>query len=262
MTPGFAQPRSKLPWLPYESLDRVIINAHNFTPAAFDPSVNGKTPDSAWIASRDTVGNGTSTLYDLTGTNNGTLTNMTTPASNWVADTGAGGVRAIEFDGSNDYVALANPSLGTGNFTISAWFKTSGGGRQAIINSYTSGDVGVIFDVLAGGKVRFACVQVSGGRLILADSVASYNDGNWHFAMAVRDGLASGKLYVDGSVVSVTGIGDANVNTASMRIGAVVSGYSGFMAGRIDDVRLWKQALNASDESYLRNSGSGRGRSA
>jgi len=37
MTPGFAQPRSKLPWLPYESLDRVIINSHNFT-QSFDPA--------------------------------------------------------------------------------------------------------------------------------------------------------------------------------------------------------------------------------
>jgi hypothetical protein len=33
MTPGFAKPRSELPWLPYEEQDRVIINAHNFTPA-------------------------------------------------------------------------------------------------------------------------------------------------------------------------------------------------------------------------------------
>jgi hypothetical protein len=38
VTPGFAQPRSKLPWLPYESLDRVIINAHNFTSAAWTPA--------------------------------------------------------------------------------------------------------------------------------------------------------------------------------------------------------------------------------
>jgi hypothetical protein len=32
MTPGFAKPRSELPWLPYGKCDRVIINAHNFTP--------------------------------------------------------------------------------------------------------------------------------------------------------------------------------------------------------------------------------------
>jgi hypothetical protein len=30
MTPGFAKPRSELPWIPYEEQDRVIINSHNF----------------------------------------------------------------------------------------------------------------------------------------------------------------------------------------------------------------------------------------
>ena len=33
MTPGFAKSRQELFWLPYPEPDRVIINAHNFTPA-------------------------------------------------------------------------------------------------------------------------------------------------------------------------------------------------------------------------------------
>ncbi len=251
MTPGFAKSRKELFWLPYPEQDTVLINAHNFTPETFDPSVNGKTPVSVWCPSLDTAGNGTSTLYDLVGSNHGTMTNMDA-ATDWVADTSSGGIRALDFDGSNDYVALAGTTLGTANFTISAWFKTSSGGRQAIVSTYTSGDVGIIFDVLAGGKVRFACVNGSGSNLILADSAATYNDGNWHFAMAVRDGSASAKLYVDGTVVSVTGIGNANLGSGAMRIGAVVSGYTGFMAGRIDDVRIWTSALDSTDNSDLR----------
>jgi len=34
MTPSFAKSRAELPWLPYPENDRVIINAHNFTPPA------------------------------------------------------------------------------------------------------------------------------------------------------------------------------------------------------------------------------------
>ena len=39
-------------------------------------AVNGKEPVAAWIPSLDTAGNGTTTLTDLVGSNNGTLTNM------------------------------------------------------------------------------------------------------------------------------------------------------------------------------------------
>jgi hypothetical protein len=57
MTPGFAKPRSELPWLPYEEQDRVIINSHNFTsawtPANLSPAI--------WLDASDA-----STLYDST----------------------------------------------------------------------------------------------------------------------------------------------------------------------------------------------------
>lgn len=39
MTPGFAKSRQDLPWLYYPRTDRVIINAHNFTPPA--PALTG-----------------------------------------------------------------------------------------------------------------------------------------------------------------------------------------------------------------------------
>ena len=129
MTPGFAKSRKELFWLPYPEPDKVIINAHNFTPAIWSPAVNGKTPVSAWVPSRDTAGNSTTTLTDLSsGENNGTLTNMAVPANNWVADTDAGGVRALEFDGSNDYVALGSGAALsiTGEMAISCWYKSAG----------------------------------------------------------------------------------------------------------------------------------------
>lgn len=57
MTPGYAKPRSELPWLPYKEHDRVIINAHNFgstwTPAQISTYL--------WVRAADA-----STLYDAT----------------------------------------------------------------------------------------------------------------------------------------------------------------------------------------------------
>lgn len=54
MTPGFAKPRSELPWLPYGKCNQVIINQHNFggwTPARITTHL--------WLDANDT-----STIYD------------------------------------------------------------------------------------------------------------------------------------------------------------------------------------------------------
>jgi len=60
VTPGYAKPRSELPWLPYESLDRVrIINSHNFTPVATWTPADITT--ALWLDAADP-----STLFDAT----------------------------------------------------------------------------------------------------------------------------------------------------------------------------------------------------
>ena len=86
-------------------------------------AVNGKEQIAAWIPSLDTAGNGTTTLTDLVGSNDGTLTNM--DAADWVADTDAGGVRALDFDGTNDRVIGAlgahQTALNSNVFSVSIW---------------------------------------------------------------------------------------------------------------------------------------------
>lgn len=84
-------------------------------------AVNGKEPIAAWIPSLDTAGNGTTTLTDLVGSNHGTLTNMDA-ATDWVADTGAGGVRALDFDGVNDHVVFSPPAFSS-TASFSLWVK-------------------------------------------------------------------------------------------------------------------------------------------
>jgi hypothetical protein len=61
MTPGYAKPRSELPWLPYRTQDKVfVINSHNFGGAG-----GGFTPaditTSVWLDASDS-----STLFDAT----------------------------------------------------------------------------------------------------------------------------------------------------------------------------------------------------
>jgi hypothetical protein len=250
--PGYAKPRSELPWLPYESLNRVIINAHNFTPA-WNASVNGKSPIAAWVPSRDTAGNGTTTLTDLVDSNNGTLTNMV-PASDWVSDTNLGGVRAIKFDGSNDSVVASAPAI-TAQMSQSYWFKRDS------INSL-AGFAG--FGVSASDANRFVIQPYNDGRVYVTMSGANWgsfatNDTNWHHVVAVFDGSLTGnssrlKVWFDGSAVtlSFTGTIPASIGSPSaLWIGRTFAAVNVYGSGRVDDYRIFGQALTGTDAASL-----------
>jgi hypothetical protein len=248
MTPGFAKPRSELPWLPYESEDRVIINAHNFAPAG--PTFTDEV--AAWIPTWDTAGNGTTTLNDLIGSTDGVLTSMD-PATDWVADTDFGGTRALDYDGSNDFVSITRSNTTHAGLTLSSWVKTSSSGaRRGIISSGTVERLAYI-DLLSTGHLRCA-IEDGSSVFIFRDSSVTVNNGAWrHVAMVATP--SSVVVYVDGAAVTAgggTGGIIANVNSRSITIGRNVGGaYGGFFAGRIDDSRLFHRALTAGQMAAL-----------
>ena len=88
-------------------------------------------------------GSGT-TVYDLSGNSyNGTLTNGPTFSTEY------GG--ALVFDGSNDYVQFNNAILsGTGDFTISVWFRRTAG-NGTVFGNYPAGNLQVFFGLLYVG---------------------------------------------------------------------------------------------------------------
>lgn len=229
-------------------------------------AVNGKTPIAVWCPSRDDAGNGTTTLNDLVGSNHGTLTNMDA-ATDWVADTGAGGIRALDFDGANDQVRAGSTGLPTGDFTVSLWFwHTATGSDQCLFttrNILTSGSRNGIAIYLrdAGlGNVSSEFVR-SGARVTAIRNFNSASAG-WVHVVARRSG---------GTITTtVSGIGDATATGSSLAIthevGATLGLWRDYSVGafpvRIDDLRIFDAALDASDVSYLWHSGNGRGRLA
>lgn len=256
MTPGFARPRSELPWLPYESLDRVIINSHNFTPAAPDFSVNGKNPLSVWCPSKDDAGNGTTTLNDLVGSNSITLNNfaLTGSTSNWVADTAAGGIRALDFDGTNDYGnGTYWTTLGSVNAAaFSLWVLSDGKSNFGIIGTSGFGVFSVYSNIPT--NIRFLIKDTS--NLLDGGIIA----GAWTHVVATWDGTTA-RLYVSGTQTASKAVSGPISNSGNpFYLGAYFS--TGFtIDGRLDDVRGFNQNLDASDVAYLYNSGAGRGRS-
>lgn len=226
--------------------------------------VNGKTPVAVWCPSRDTVGNGTSILYDLASSNNGALSNMATPASNWQADIEAGGIRSLSFDGSNDYVSFGTPAiLGTTPIVFSFWVNTTSTARAGLITRQDSGGTGWIIDMLTSGAIRvYASRSTGSSQFRQRDTTQTINNGVWrHIVVTIGD---SPTIFIDGTEATYTGISSSGsiptLKTSNVLALASNLPFAFYLSGFIDDVRAFDQLLDGTDIAYLNNSGAGRGR--
>jgi hypothetical protein len=209
-------------------------------------------------------GGGTTTADASGNGNDGTLN-----APTW--DTGKFG-GALSFDGSDDFVDLGNPPIldfGTGDFTISAWVKTTSPAGETVFGN--GGDN-------SGGIRLRLYVDGSTGELLLDDNNDKYDpgadipvtDGQWHHLVGLRRGTNL-RLYVDG--VEDPGVTSHSESTIPANydlsgtsqhpayIGCVTNNESGqrskFFGGLIDDVALWSRALSVEEIGSLWNGGAG-----
>ena len=139
---------------------------------------------------------------DKVGGNNGTLVGGT--HHNDGPFVGAG---YVEFDGTGDYLSLANTTcyLGANDFTVEAWVYWAGNTAlssvPAIISKWSAPNGPFQFFATASG-FRFSYTKASGGSLLAAGTtVPSAN--RWYHVAAVKYGSEL-KLYVDGVVEATT----------------------------------------------------------
>ena len=97
-------------------------------------------------------------------------------------------------------------------------------------------------------KVGF---ETSSGADQFLTSPLAYSDGQWHYAVVTNDGSTL-TLYIDGVAVtskSVAGSSPENTGTKPVRIGANsrVTPPGNFFTGEVDEVRIWNNALTASE---------------
>jgi hypothetical protein len=235
-------------------------------------AVNGKTPIAAWIPSRDDAGNGTTTLTDLVGSNNGTLTNfaLTGSTSNWVADTGAGGIRALDFDGTNDFVTTNAGSIlrnGVSNdLTFSLWVNNRETGRSDYLawkSSDGQQDVGIL--QTNQNAATFNRLPPTNANVnIITSSTGSVAVNQWSHIVVTKLGTGW-SLYINGSL-SGTATLNATLSSHTTDVLWLGSNHNAFsplagfnLNGRLDDIRIFNVALNSTDVADLWNGGNGRG---
>lgn len=248
-------------------IDQVRVFSYARTPAQIAWDFNRGDPVGWW---RMDEGEGDVAHDSTKNGNNGTLTSMD-PPNDWVA--GKFG-KALDFDGSNDYIDLGDPTAAdtTGAFSLSAWIK------PAVL----SGETRVIGDEdseYCGYPCGGYSLDTSGSSLVFTfgDSALGGNSGNWDVAsasnilstgqwqhvLATWDGTTGSngmKLYLNGSLKAQatavqtsayhgtpnTGIGSHQRNDGT---------WNQFFNGQIDDVRVYNYALSTEQVKQIMNNG-------
>jgi len=170
----------------------------------------------------------------------------------------------LDFGGDGDYVDCGDDSsldMGSGDLSVSAWFKTITTSNDVIIGKGMSGTdskryvLVVLGDSPYNGKVQIYLDDNSNpGSLI--SSADTYNDGNWHYVVGVRDG-SNLRLYIDGTAetpVDISSLGDID-SAGDCDIGTIydnaLPGYANYFNGSMDNVMIFDRALTASEIAQL-----------
>ncbi|MBI2617827.1 DUF2341 domain-containing protein [Candidatus Gottesmanbacteria bacterium] len=219
--------------------------------AATEPSVGspsseekGPGPIGYWKLDE---GYGTTANDGTSNSNEGTLTNGPT----WVAEDMCVSGKCLEFDGSDDYIFVGDPSdgsldMGTDDFSISGWLRTGTDASQTIVEKGATSDsiAGYWFLYAAGAAADDLQLSIGDGvTRVNADSKNGLNltDNKWHhFAVtADRDGVAS--FYVDGQNVGDEDISSFSATSISTSRNLTIGRNATFTPdGFLDDVKIYR----------------------
>jgi len=215
-----------------------------------------KPPNNLGLIGYWSFNEGTSTIAtDFSGNGNtATMTNMdnpATPTSGWTY--GKLG-KALNFDGTNDYVSIpSDPRQNATRFTVSAWVKVKnytnyntilekGDGCIRNYNTYVSQTSGKAVVVLTQGSCVFRSVT----------SNATIPIDIWTHIVGTYDG-ENINVYINGVFDNSTPVtGDPDTLSHLICIGCGEPTYD-FMSGAIDEVRLYNRALSSSEVAALYN---------
>ena len=210
--------------------------------------ISSFSPVGWWRMGDSDSGAGTTITDQGSGGNDGTLVNGPTFSTNVPFN-----YYSVEFDGTNDYVDLGtyfSPfNFGTGDFTVSQWFKPSSisaGSYQGLVGSHDGGNT--IWSTFA----RSDGFYIFGGSALIGGGTIA--NGQWYHGVVIRNS-GTVTVYLNGSsVTSVSNTGEFNSSSSQpSKIGA--DNANAAFAGLIDEVAIWSTPLSASDVTAIYNSG-------
>ncbi|MEW6225085.1 MAG: Ig-like domain repeat protein [Chloroflexota bacterium] len=195
----------------------------------------------------------------------GGLDGVITGGATWITGDVAQGTGALQFDGVDDLVTVANDALlePSGAFTVGLWMKApppAAGTRATVLAKGNFGcDGGGSWGIDAGYMRPEAYVRLAswiGGAYPLAMNGPGYNwyTDTWHLlTVTVDPGAASSTISVDGHLWTSSWPGAYSVEYAGPDLVDSALRFGGLgvdcvspepYRGAIDDVRIWDRALS------------------
>ena len=225
--------------------------------------VNSAVVSGTWIITYESVDlwNGIVAYYPFNGNakdesgvnnNHGTVSGGATLATDKFGTTN----KAYSFDGTvNGYITSSTGStLSVANVTLSAWMSIAGQGtsfpRLVAVGptGVTTQRYGLALSPLATPR-SFYFIPHSPSTVGSVASIGKLNnDSVWHHLIAVFDGT-NVKLYLDGGIdinQSTTG-SLAAISVGILQIGRSDDAINDFFNGKLDDIRIYNRALNATE---------------
>lgn len=197
----------------------------------------------------DSSGYGNNGIFYGETFNDGTSYSGSTPTDLHTASGYFG--KALNFDGSNDYVNCGNDSSLNinGPFSISAWvYVNVSSSYKTIVRKIGSSttDTNYALDLNGTNGVRFFVYNTSGSvkGITVGTSLVPFN--SWTFISGTYDG-STFRIYINGiqETTTFTWSGTMNNTVGNLRIGSSLS--ANYFNGTIDEVRIWNRSLNSTE---------------
>jgi len=183
---------------------------------------------------------------------------------------------SLTFNGTSTSVgagSLPAVNFGSGSYSISAWFRTTGTAFQRLVSKGNYGNTDGYLLATHNGGLTFAV----GAGGVQSESVGvntrpGFNDGRWHHVSVVVDDMADTvRVYVDGVIqgltvgtgycgqtqgdaVSTAGCDAVASTTAPLTLGSY-NATAEFFSGSLDSVRLDRRALTPADVAGIAGQG-------
>ena len=140
--------------------------------------------------------------------------------------------------------------FGTTNFTVEFWFQASIFGNPAFLAAKTSAaGVGYAIGLTPTGEVNV--VLNDGTTPITIAGTTGLNIGQWYHCAVTFDRAGLCVVYIDGSIYvqqSITGLGNiSNADPIGFGGPAVTVGITPYLAGYMDEIRIWDRVLPVSE---------------
>lgn len=171
---------------------------------------------------------------------------------------------AYFFDGVDDFIQVPNSpqnTLGSNDFTIAVWFKSTSGNEGVIFNKRNTSSCSQANGPSVGMSQTSAINNNYFASRIRRDrnngdyrlnSTISVNDDMWHFGVITRQNNEL-KLFLDGTEITSTSIisGIDFSTTLDLFIGKTVYCSGNHFTGYIDDFTMYSRALDIDEIYYL-----------